>query len=83
MLFDDERESPMPADMEQATTEIVALRRILRHERQMLAKMVEAKEKFRRELSAVSKRSAEKDKKIEELESGSRDLRFSVNSNWG
>jgi len=58
----------MPADMEQATAEIIALRRILRNERNMLAKIVEGREKYRRELSTVAKRSAEKDKRIAELQ---------------
>jgi hypothetical protein len=67
MLFDEERDSPMPADMEQAAAEIVALRRIMRNERNLLVKVIEAREKYRRELGIVAKRSAEKDKEIAEL----------------
>jgi len=57
----------MPADMEQATAEIIALRRILRNERNMLVKVVEAREKYRRELGTVARRSCEKDKEIAQL----------------
>jgi hypothetical protein len=84
MLFDEERDSPMPVDMEQATTEIIALRRMLRNERNMLVKVVEAREKYRRELGLVAKRSAEKDKEIEGLRAEMADLQYSVVSqtNW-
>jgi len=80
MLFDEDRDSPMPADMEQATTEIIALRRMLRNERDMLVKVVETREKYRRELSVVAKRSAEKDKRIAELQEEMADLQQAVNA---
>ena len=64
----------MPADMEQAITEIGNLRRILRHERNMLAKVVEGREKYRRELSAVSSRLAGLESQLKDKEAEIEDL---------
>jgi hypothetical protein len=64
--FEDARAGgpPLPADFEQAIEEVLALRKLLKHERERWVKAELQREKFRRELSSMA---SSKDKEINTL----------------
>lgn len=62
--FEDACYAPLPADFEQAIEEVLALRKLLKRERECWMKATAQKEQFRRELSAMA---STKDKEITRL----------------
>jgi hypothetical protein len=62
--FEDACYAPLPADFEQAIAEVLALRKILKRERECWLKATMQREKFRQELSAMA---SNKDKEISKL----------------
>jgi len=62
--FEEACYAPLPADFAQAIEEVLALRKLLKRERECWMKVTVQREKFRRELSAMA---SNKDREINKL----------------